>query len=107
MEDETLYMEACDETLRSIKVAGPEPPPTPEPGVTELSPAQLPSGAPVKEGGPAPDRSTDCGGFGPGRAARARPSWPHRYGAWKRALPGRRLGSKAKNRVAGQELERA
>jgi hypothetical protein len=38
MEDETLYMEACDETLRSIKVAGPEPPPTPTPGVVELSP---------------------------------------------------------------------
>jgi hypothetical protein len=35
-EDETLYMEACDETLRSIKVAGPEPPP--QPGVVELSP---------------------------------------------------------------------
>lgn len=36
-EDETLYMEACDETLRSIRVAGPEPPPAP--GVVELSPA--------------------------------------------------------------------
>ena len=36
-EDETLYMEACDETLRTIKVAGPEPPP--QPGVVELSPA--------------------------------------------------------------------
>jgi hypothetical protein len=35
-EDETLYMEACDETLRSIKVAGPEPPQ--QPGVVELSP---------------------------------------------------------------------
>ncbi|HXX23969.1 MAG TPA: hypothetical protein VEO19_12535 [Terriglobia bacterium] len=34
-EDETLYMEACDETLRSIKVAGPEPPPLS--GVVELS----------------------------------------------------------------------
>jgi hypothetical protein len=34
-EDETLYMEACDETLRSIKVAGPEPPPPA--GVVELS----------------------------------------------------------------------
>jgi hypothetical protein len=37
-EDEVLYMEACDETLRTIKVAGPEPPPTPTPGVVELSP---------------------------------------------------------------------
>jgi hypothetical protein len=38
-EDEVLYMEACDETLRTIKVAGPEPPFTPTPGVVELSPA--------------------------------------------------------------------
>jgi hypothetical protein len=37
-EDETLYMQACDETLRTIKVAGPEPPPTATPGVVELSP---------------------------------------------------------------------
>ena len=37
-EDEVLYMEACDETLRTIKVAGPEPPPPPAPGVVELSP---------------------------------------------------------------------
>ena len=36
-EDETLYMDACDQTLRSIKVAGAEPPPSP--GVVELSPA--------------------------------------------------------------------
>jgi hypothetical protein len=35
-EDEALYMEACDETLRSIKVAGAEPPPPA--GVVELSP---------------------------------------------------------------------
>jgi hypothetical protein len=35
-EDEALYMDACDETLRSIIVAGAEPPPTP--GVVELSP---------------------------------------------------------------------
>jgi hypothetical protein len=34
-EDEVLYMEACDETLRTIKVAGAEPPPAP--GVVELS----------------------------------------------------------------------
>jgi hypothetical protein len=38
-EDEVLYMEACDETLRSIKAAGAEPPPAPQPGVVELSPA--------------------------------------------------------------------
>jgi hypothetical protein len=38
-EDEVLYMEACDETLRTIKVAGAEPPPPPAPGVVELSPA--------------------------------------------------------------------
>jgi hypothetical protein len=38
-EDEDLYLEACDETLRSIKVAGAEPPPPPAPGVVELSPA--------------------------------------------------------------------
>lgn len=37
-EDETLYMEACDETLRSIKVAGPEPPP--QTGVMELTPTK-------------------------------------------------------------------
>ena len=38
-EDEVLYMEACDETLRTIKVAGAEPPPPSTPGVMELSPA--------------------------------------------------------------------
>jgi len=37
-EDEVLYMEACNETLSSIKVAGAEPPP-PTPGVMELAPA--------------------------------------------------------------------
>jgi len=40
-EDETLYMQACDDTLRSIKLAGAEPPPPA--GVTELAP-----GPPVK-----------------------------------------------------------
>ena len=40
-EDETLYMQACDDTLRSIKLAGAEPPPPT--GVTELAP-----GPPVK-----------------------------------------------------------
>jgi hypothetical protein len=38
-EDEVLYMEACDETLRTMKVAGAEPPPPPGPGVVEISPA--------------------------------------------------------------------
>jgi hypothetical protein len=37
-EDEVLYLQACDETLRSIKAAGAEPPPPPPPGVVELSP---------------------------------------------------------------------
>jgi len=37
-EDEALYMEACDETLRTIKAAGAEPPPPPQPGVVEVSP---------------------------------------------------------------------
>jgi hypothetical protein len=36
-EDEVLYMEACDDTLRTMKVAGAAPPPAP--GVVELSPA--------------------------------------------------------------------
>ena len=40
-EDETLYMEACDETLSSIKLAGAEPPPAQ--GVQELAP-----GPPIK-----------------------------------------------------------
>jgi hypothetical protein len=36
--DETLYLQACELTLRSIKVAGPEPPPPPGPGIIELNP---------------------------------------------------------------------
>jgi len=36
-EDEALYMRACDETARSLKVAGAEPPAPPEP-IYELSP---------------------------------------------------------------------
>jgi len=35
-EDEDLYMQACGDTLRSVKIAGPEPPPPS--GVMELSP---------------------------------------------------------------------
>jgi hypothetical protein len=38
--DEDLYMQACDETLRSIKVAGPESLPPLTPGVMELTPAE-------------------------------------------------------------------
>jgi hypothetical protein len=38
-EDEALYLQACDEALRTIKVAGAEPPPPSTPGVVELSPA--------------------------------------------------------------------
>ena len=36
-EDEDLYVDACNETVHSLKVAGPEPPPPPEP-VYELTP---------------------------------------------------------------------
>jgi hypothetical protein len=36
--DEDLYMEACDQSLRTIKVAGPESPPSASPGVLELTP---------------------------------------------------------------------
>lgn len=35
-EDEDLYMQACDETVRTLEIAGPEPPPPPE-SVLELS----------------------------------------------------------------------
>jgi hypothetical protein len=35
--DEDLYLQACDASLRTLKVAGPEPPPTPAPGVLELA----------------------------------------------------------------------
>ena len=38
--DEDLYMQACDESLRTIKVAGPESPPPLTPGVMELTPAE-------------------------------------------------------------------
>jgi len=36
-EDEDLYLDACNETVHSLKVAGPEPPPPPAP-VYELTP---------------------------------------------------------------------
>jgi hypothetical protein len=38
--DEDLYMQACDETLRTIKVTGPESPPPLSPGVIELTPTE-------------------------------------------------------------------
>ncbi|MBI4166297.1 MAG: hypothetical protein HY508_11250 [Acidobacteria bacterium] len=37
-EDEKLYLEACEDTARSLKVAGPERPPPPEP-IYELNPS--------------------------------------------------------------------
>jgi hypothetical protein len=36
--DEDLYMQACDESLRTIKVAGPPSPPPPAPGLEEIAP---------------------------------------------------------------------
>lgn len=38
--DEDLYMQACDESFRSIKVAGPESPAPETPGVYEIPPAE-------------------------------------------------------------------
>jgi hypothetical protein len=38
--DEDLYMQACDESLRTIKVAGPESPLPLTPGVMELTPVE-------------------------------------------------------------------
>lgn len=35
--DEELYLQACEESIRTIKVAGPEPPPPPQP-ILELVP---------------------------------------------------------------------
>jgi hypothetical protein len=38
-EDETLYLQACEQSLRSIKLAGPEPPEANQPqGIIELNP---------------------------------------------------------------------
>lgn len=37
-EDENLYLQACDETLRSIKLAGPLPPPTGPPKLEDVGP---------------------------------------------------------------------
>ncbi|MGA3327011.1 MAG: hypothetical protein ABSF45_21310 [Terriglobia bacterium] len=41
--DEDLYMQACDESVRTIKVAGPPSPPPPTPGVEEIAPGKLPA----------------------------------------------------------------
>jgi len=38
MADEELFMQACEQSLRTLKVAGPEPPPPPTPGIIELTP---------------------------------------------------------------------
>jgi hypothetical protein len=38
--DERLYMQACDESVRTIKVAGPPSPPPPTPGVEEIPPGK-------------------------------------------------------------------
>ena len=38
-EDEDLYMQACDESVRTLKVAGPEPPPPPPPILELTAPA--------------------------------------------------------------------
>jgi len=41
--DEDLYMQACDESVRTIKVAGPPSPPPPTPGVMEIAPNPAPA----------------------------------------------------------------
>jgi hypothetical protein len=47
--DEDLYMEACDETVRTVKVAGPPSPPPPSPGIVELSSPTMETGTPAKK----------------------------------------------------------
>lgn len=47
--DEDLFVEACDETLRTIKVAGPEPLLPPPSGVVELTSPITGSRAPAKK----------------------------------------------------------
>lgn len=37
--DEALYMQACEASLTTMKVTGPEPPPPPSPPILELTPA--------------------------------------------------------------------
>jgi hypothetical protein len=41
--DEDLYMQACDESVRTIKVAGPPSPPPATPGVEEIPPNPAPA----------------------------------------------------------------
>jgi hypothetical protein len=36
-EDEALFTQACESSVRTLKVAGPEPPRTPNPGVQEIA----------------------------------------------------------------------
>jgi len=36
-EDESLFLQACESSLRTIKIAGPEPPPAPPRGVEEIA----------------------------------------------------------------------
>lgn len=36
-EDETLFMQACESSVHTLKIAGPEPPPSPAPGVQEIA----------------------------------------------------------------------
>lgn len=45
--DEALFLRACDASLRTLKVAGPEPPVTPTPGVLELT-SPVPGAAPAR-----------------------------------------------------------
>jgi hypothetical protein len=47
--DEDLYMEACEETVRTIKVAGPPTPPPATPGIVELSSPITEAGPPAKK----------------------------------------------------------
>jgi len=42
--DTSLYLNACESSLRTIKVAGPPPKLKPQPGVLELKPVETPSG---------------------------------------------------------------
>ncbi len=36
-EEEALFMQACESSVRTLKIGGPEPPPTPNPGVQEIA----------------------------------------------------------------------
>ena len=44
-EDEDIYMQACDESVHTLKVAGPEPPPPPQPILELTGPAGRPKRA--------------------------------------------------------------